>query len=352
MINESKYSKLFNLYSNIFSNYYYKPIHTNNNPFNPDTITYIKYNAVIFNFKRDYSKPINNNTNLRYIKLFNQLLKKSKIEKINNSNRNNIKKERFIIAEVDLKQAIVYAIKIFAPDIYNQWKQDDSFYESDKTVRYIGLMKLLKQIIPNENEYSEFIHKLNTIQKMLTMLYIYSKYPVYELLEIKKDGAVFLTLYEYTQNKNQFINFELFKTLNKEFYITTNNFNQNLYTQYIRYDNSSFFELLNEQVLIVKGKHKYIGQLFKDYITQYIDKQRLIQELTKLEHILNNEYQFLELYKEEIFYCLGSLEDNKLYDIETDKYITWQQFLNKPRIYFSEYPIYKLYEKFILPFNN
>jgi len=306
---EQKYFELTQLYSKTFSEFFkYK----GDNPYLIDTIVYQKYDNVIINTE---NKAID-------------------------------------IIEIDMNSALEFILKNYTSDIYNLWQQENGKKSyKNKQDKYRDLMIFLRdRIFNNSLEYTTFNTKINRMQKMLTLLYVYSKYPIYEILELKKDSVIILT--EKIKNTYKYYDKEILYTLKKQFTLTDKNFKTLKYCKYIRYDKTSIFQHKTEKVLFIKGKHKYLGSLFRLFILGDLNYSDIVRELNKLELIFKNDYRFLELYKDEIFDVLGDIDENKLYDVYTDKYISWGQFVNKPRDYFVKYPISRLYEKFVIPFLN
>jgi hypothetical protein len=312
---EDNYNALHKIYVDYFNEYLkYK----GDNPFLPDTIVYQKYDNVI-------------------------------IDAI---------KKHISVIEIDMNEAIIHTLKILAPIIYDKWIEYSKGRKfTDKADKYSSLMIFLRDEIfkGNRDEYSDFIHKLNIAQKMFTILYAYSKYPIFEILELKKDSILFISDASYLRKKNRFQRLysdeQLYTTLKDRYGLTDKNFKMNEYVRYIRYDQTTFLQpRVDLESLIIKGKHKYLGTVFRLFIASVLTLNDIVKELNKLELIFRNEYNYLELYKNEIFEILGDIDEDKLYDIETDSYISWNKFINKPRAYFTSYPIGLLYSKFVTPF--
>lgn len=198
------------------------------------------------------------------------------------------------VIELDISSAFPTICKIiFGKDheFVNQIYQ-----MSNKLERNIFIATTLKEQSTDNNNYLQL---LNIYSKIICLGKIYNEYENVNILEYKKDGAIFTANRKNKLDNNEFSNF---LDLNEiDFHI-------NEIDVYLRFNNTSIYKYSND--VIVKGKYKsppqYIQEnllnIFKnpfktnEFENIYSDRMFKILKISKLFDLVKYYYMFENKY--------------------------------------------------------
>lgn len=182
---------------------------------------------------------------------------------------------------------------------------------TDKLKRNIFLTNYLKD--KGNKEGRNYLIELNNYAKMLTLGYIYNNYDNVNILEFKKDGALFVGELIHPKNPK-------FNKFTKDYGF---NFHLTAVKLYLRFNKTSIYKYPEKH--IVKGKYKDPPKFIQDHVLDILIDQEDIysQKLINIAKIYSLSYYKILRYSE----LYEDIRNN--YAFAGNKYITTQNKLEQ-----------------------